>query len=615
MCGVFALFLRRPLTERDVVVGREGTASLAHRGPNNGGEWLDRRAGVYLGHRRLSIIDLSASSNQPLARDSHVISYNGEAYNFPELRARLEGLGARFTTTGDTEVLLEAWRHFGPASLDVIDGMFAFALWDGEVGWLAVDRFGEKSLYLADTPDGLYVSSELRTLVKLLGPETNDRWLLPFLSTGSVLAPDTAYRNITRIPPGTILKVARGRIVSRQRYWTPPRGEPGRGKIHPLTESQLDRIQETLADSLRARLAGDVRSCIFLSGGVDSSLIAAMMARDLGQTPDCLTVSFPTGATHDEAAASRWVAAALGLPHSVVVAADNEYREPARYQFGMFGQPSDNITVGAAEQMGAVAVAQGCTFGIAGVGADEVFYGYMKHQLLFARRFFLNLPESLRLALTTASAPVSWASSKVTAFRGVCGVPDAERYLAVKNMPGYDMLRRVPGVQEWAQLEYGAAIEPIEYAVPRYDLERGMPNSQLVAADVGFMRASFEMRTPFLSAKLVELVATFDPRSLLAFGQKSTLRRLLARYLPERRNDQKRGFSAPPDQFLAHYHAVPEVHGVPPQVAEAIWRRRDESRGCRQIAVRLVLASELPAWLSEMRRSAGPRLSAVGQVA
>src|SRR5215213_4628822 len=161
MCGVFACFLRRPLTDKDIALCRAGTAALRHRGPDHGGEWMDRAAGVFLGHRRLSIIDLTPSANQPMHRDGAVLSYNGEIYNYREVRDRLVAKGTRFVSQSDTEVLLAAWAANGARALDDLDGMFAFALWDGESGWLAVDRFGEKPLFYANTVDGTYVSSEL----------------------------------------------------------------------------------------------------------------------------------------------------------------------------------------------------------------------------------------------------------------------------------------------------------------------------------------------------------------------------------------------------------------------------------------------------------------------
>jgi asparagine synthase (glutamine-hydrolysing) len=168
MCGIFGLFLNRPLTEADVALGRAGTVALTHRGPDGEGEWIDGERGVFLGHRRLSIIDLTEASAQPMERGGSVIAYNGEIYNFRDLRSELEGKGVDFRSSGDAEVLLQAWREWGERALDRFDGMFAFSIWDGEKAHFAVDPFGEKPLFWAETTDGVYVSSELKPLVDLL---------------------------------------------------------------------------------------------------------------------------------------------------------------------------------------------------------------------------------------------------------------------------------------------------------------------------------------------------------------------------------------------------------------------------------------------------------------
>ena len=171
MCGIFCLFLNRPLTEANIALGRAGTRALAHRGPDGEGEWVGKASGVFLGHRRLAIIDPSPGSNQPLDLNGTVLSYNGEIYNFKELRKRLRQNGHSFRTTGDVEVLARAWKTWGEKALEWLDGMFAFVIWDGTQGHIVTDPFGEKPLYFAETRDGLYVSSEIAPLAHLLGME------------------------------------------------------------------------------------------------------------------------------------------------------------------------------------------------------------------------------------------------------------------------------------------------------------------------------------------------------------------------------------------------------------------------------------------------------------
>lgn len=606
MCGVFAMFLNRPLNDADIRLGRMGTAAVRHRGPDHGGEWMDRASGVYLGHRRLAIIDLSPASDQPMVRDGTAISYNGEIYNYRDLRDRLAGT-TTFTTAGDTEVLLAAWRAHGPAALPLLDGMFAFALWDGQAAWIACDRFGEKTLYIATVPSGVILSSELAPLVALLSPtaDYSPERIIPLVALGYVPAPLTMYPSIRRLAPAQALRITRGVAEAPTTYWEPPVATPGRSAAQPLSERELDRLHEILVESVTRRVEADVEPCLFLSGGVDSALVAAMLARDMHRSVRCITVSFPAGATHDESAGAKHVADTLGLEHEVLLSRDDPGSVSANYLYGLFGQPTDNLSTASVHQMATAAGRRGYRLAITGIGGDEVFFGYLKHQLLYKRRRYFGLPAWTRRMMGAALAPLDARLTAAAAFRNLYPFPDAERYLAVKNLPAYRLLRSLPGLPQWAERAYGGEGGPLEYAVPRLDLKDTMPNSQLNSLDVGSMRASLEMRTPFLSGPVVEAVAEFDPRSFLAFGQKSVLRRLLARYLPARSGDEgKRGLSFPPDRFLRHYSKAPSVPGVPASLAEAIWQRRDEARGWRRLATRLVLTAEFPSWLAAQATAA-----------
>ncbi len=570
---------------------------------------MDRSAGVYLGHRRLAIIDLSQGGHQPMLRDGLAISFNGEVYNYRHLRDRLSAAGERFQTKSDTEVLLAAWRRQGVQALETVDGMLALALWDGSDGWLAVDRFGEKSLYYATTPAGVYVSSELPVLVRLLAPsvDMSPSGLLAFYALGYVPAPATIYANIRRLRPGHSVRIARGEAQIPVRYWTPPFGIPGRGRPRPLSERELDKVQEALVESTRMRLEADVEPCVFLSSGVDSALIAGMMTRDLGRQAQCITVSFPVGAASDETAAARSIAGRLGLKHEAVESRDDPQAIGVDYMFGLFGQPHDNLTVASVHQMAAAAAGRGFRLALTGMGGDEAFLGYLKYGLFYKRRHYFNLPYGLRRAAGALASPLAPAIPAARAFSSLCAVPDAERYLAVKNLPAYDALRAVPGMAEWARDSFGAWPGPIEYDVPHHDVLETMPNSQLTTLDLGSMRASLELRTPFLSHRVQELVATFDPRSLLAFGQKSVLRRLLHRYLPpDAIESRKRGFSFPSDRFLSQFTRVPAAPGVPQATAERIWKRRLEARGWRNLATRMAISAAFPAWHSNATRNSIP---------
>lgn len=594
------MFLRRPLTDADIGLGRGATAALHHRGPDAGGEWFDRTAGVYLGHRRLSIIDLSDASNQPMQAGNLTLAYNGEIYNHRSLRDRLKGLGQSFRTTGDTEVLLQAWDRFGGQALDEVDGMFGFALWDGADGWLAVDRYAEKQIYVATTPDGIIVASELSTLARAIDaiPELTPDQVAAFLCLGYIPGPQTVYHAIRRLPPASLLRIRNGVVVEERRTWRPPFGEPGRGRIRPIDERGIGRIQRALQESVEVRLEADAPTCLYLSSGIDSALVAAIAAKDLGRTLDTFTVSFPGGKPHDEASDAAAIAAALGVRHRIVRSSEEPETFEPEFFFELLGQPSDDLTLASLHQMARAGSSQGYKVGLTGLGGDEVVFGYNKHAFVFEHRKLLNSPEWARLALGRVVAPLAPLSSKVRTFLLVAQVRNYERYLAIKNFPAGRALRLLPGFCQWASRFFAPTKRRIEYDVPIFEFEGVMTDHRLPSTDAGSMRASIEFRTPFLSPVVQETLASFDPRALLRFGQKSVLRRLLRRYISDPRltNFPKRGFITPADDFQwAAPRQAPDVQGLPHELVAKVWPHRTQP-GWRMLAVRLSMLAEFQKW-------------------
>jgi asparagine synthase (glutamine-hydrolysing) len=285
------------------------------------------------------------------------------------------------------------------------------------------------------------------------------------------------------------------------------------------------------------------------------------------------------------------------MNHTVLTSPDNPGHITSNDIFNLFGQPHENLTVAAVCQMAMAARRKGFRVGLTGMGGDELFFGYAKHASCYRNRTFYNLPQWLRLSLAVAIKPVECLNHRLEAFGYLFGVRDFERYLALKNLPAGLALRDLPNYQEWAAARYSRHDQPFEMIVPAIDLEDTLPNSQLPTYDVGSMRASLELRTPFLSRKLQELVASFDSRSFLAFGRKSVARRLLNRYLPEGTIDNaKRGFVYPPERFVRQYgNVIPLSSGLPQPLVSRIWSRRSE-KGWHRFAARLVLANDFSAW-------------------
>lgn len=593
MCGIFGLFRDRLLSDEDVGQARRLRDTIEHRGPDGSEEWIDREAGVYLGFNRLAILDPTPRSDQPMVRGDHVLAFNGEIYNFQGLREELEDAGATFETTGDAEVLLEAWRHWGTEALDRIDGMFAAALWDGSQAHLAVGPFGEKPLYWAELEDGIAIASELAPLVDLTGaqPALTGHRLTAYLSLGYIPAPETGYDGIHRLPKASTLRVVGGRSGQVQRYWQPPAPSPPSRRPTPLSETALDTLSEALVESLRKRLHTDVPMCLFLSGGVDSALVAALAKEELDRELPCITVAFPGNEDYNEAPIAARVADYLDLEHKIVEAATRPDEAGPDAVLDLFGQPNDNITVLPIQQMTELASQLGYKTALTGMGGDEVFHGYLKHAFISRYRTLYNLPENVRAPLGCLARLVA-RDGKIRHFGDLVGVQDHEIYLARKNYPAIDWLRDLPGFDAWARKAFQGLEPPFDLAVPRYELESVMPNSHLPAMDHGSMRSSLELRTPFLSREVVDAVSQLDPRALTAFGQKEALRRLLKRHLPDELVDQpKKGFRVPMARFVEHTGKTSVDNlDLSASRTEPVFDRIGQANIWARLAVRLLLA-------------------------
>jgi len=576
-------------------LARRGIEMLHHRGPDGSGEWCNEQAGVFLAHKRLAIQDLSDASAQPYEFENFHLTYNGEIFNFHEIRQLLEAKRGVFRTTGDVEVLIKAWARWGSKALDKLDGMFSFALWDGENGYLAADAFGEKPLFYAERPEGIYVSSEIGPLAKLLElePSFGPDQISGYMSLGYVPPPDTIYKSIKRVGAATLVRITRGEVASTTKYWMPPPpAYPGKPPL-PLNEEDIDEIQTVLVESVRRRLLSDAPLCLFLSSGIDSALVASIAAQELNATPKCLTVSFPQQGVNDEALEAAKIAKFLNLDHEIVTNRTKTNHPRGHEALNLFGQPADNLAAISVYQMSVLA-AQNYKVALTGLGGDEVFMGYGKHAYFYDKRKLYNIQQSLRRFIGGVAAVFSSMDSRFSRLAYDIGVRDSERYIANKVFPSITWLRGLPGFDTWVDNTFSHSSSDLEGLVANFELMEVLPGSKLPAMDAASMRASLELRTPFLSRSLVEAVAKFDPRAFTAFGQKSVLRRMLARYLPQHLWDHpKSGFSYPVGDFLSEFSdQAPVFSGISTDAAGELWRRRATGNGWTRLAARQALAAE-----------------------
>lgn len=381
MCGIAGL----------VVPARESTDERAHiqpvrrmirrmdaRGPDAEGLWTG--PGVVLGHKRLAIIDLDPRSNQPMtfANDRYVLVFNGEIYNYRELKAELESQGELFHTTSDSEVILALYQRMGEKMLPRLRGMFAFAIWNTQSRelFLARDPYGIKPLYYAQTPKGVLFASQVKALLasELVSPEIEPAGVAGFYLWGSVPEPWTTFKSVHSLPAGSWMTI-RSSVPSAPVQWEDIGDAWGREQIALGERDLQEQVRTAITDSISAHLVADVPVSVFLSGGIDSGTIAGVLS-ELGATVEGVTIAFNEFADgeKDEAPVAAELAKHYGLKHHVRYVTRSEFDDDIPRFMEAMDQPTiDGVNTWFASK----AVAErGYKVVLSGVGGDELFYGY-----------------------------------------------------------------------------------------------------------------------------------------------------------------------------------------------------------------------------------------------
>ncbi|QXP84669.1 asparagine synthase (glutamine-hydrolyzing) [Methylococcus sp. Mc7] len=564
MCGIAGLFdTRAPI---DGTRLENAVARLAHRGPDDRGVFLDGRFGM--GHTRLSIIDL-AGGHQPLFSEDRKLALiaNGEIYNFVELRAELEALGARFQTHSDSEVILQAYLAFGDDFLDRIQGMFAFALYDAAEGRLilARDRLGIKPLFLAQSPSGIAFASELKALLPLLDrppaidPEGLAQYFQNQFSTGAT----TVLRGVERVLPGEAVVVEAGKISRRFRYWSPLSVRTENLAFDEAAARFDALIERVMVEHMRS----DVPFGLFLSGGVDSSLLLALLSRYSDQPIRTFSVGFPGTSLTDELPLAEDLAKRFGSRHReirpdpkdifhslplTVWAADDLMRDNANL-------PTSLLAQAAGEELKVV---------FSGEGGDEVFAGYGRYRTSPIERLFKGL-----------LAPGSGGFRTRGSFRG-----HWPRTLFGPALLAASQQARRPVLESWRETpRQWSDLQRMQYV----DLRHALPDNLLVKADRMLMAWGVEGRVPFLDHRIVEFGLGLPDRLKVEGRQgKLFLKRWGERLMPaEHLYAKKRGFHVPIGEWLDEPFLKRLAQILPEHPALAPWLKPDGIRtliaGCR----------------------------------
>jgi asparagine synthase (glutamine-hydrolysing) len=558
MCGIVGIASQSRVSDRRwLAVGRE---LMRHRGPDDAGEWWSADGRVGLGHRRLAIIDLSPAGHQPMqdASGELCIVFNGEIYNFVDLRRELAAKGHIFRSQSDTEVILAAYHEWGTECLAHLNGMFAFVLYDSRQRqlFMARDRAGEKPLFYTLANGGLRFASELKSLMvdlalsRRIDPEALDC----YLAMGFVPGERCILQGMNKLPPAHALVF---NLETAQlhlwRYWRLPElgASSATGRMDEV--ELLDDLEGLLEDSVRRQLIADVPVGILLSGGVDSSLVTAMAVRAAPKVKT-FTIRFPSHAKYDETGHARLIARHFGTEHTELEAGESTV-DILPLLARQFDEPIVDSSMVPTYLVSRL-IREHCTVALGGDGGDELFGGYEHYnRLLWTQQRFGWIPRSLRLLASQAAEtllPVgfkgrNWLQGLQVDFRE--GVPLIASYFdrstrqRLKTGPAAGELR----AESIREQRIPKSADLLQRAT-RMDFENYLPEDILAKVDRASMLNSLEVRAPLLDYRLIEFAFGKVSSHLKATSttRKVLLKKLGARLLPpDFDQHRKQGFSIP----------------------------------------------------------------------
>ena len=562
MCGIIGIASSRRVDERSwLAIGRD---AMRHRGPDDAGEWWSPEGNVGLAHRRLAIIDISSAGHQPMLDPAGelAIVFNGEIYNFQDLRTRLEAKGRAFQSKSDTETILAAYQEWGTDCVLELNGMFTFALYDSRarVLFLARDRAGEKPLFYSAANGLLRFASELKGLLADASfPREADRVSLDcYLAQGFVPGDRSILSGIRKLPPAHVLTFDVDSGQSRvSRYWQLPEEDPLR--LQDVDENDLlDELESLLETAVRRQLVADVPLGILLSGGVDSSLVTALAVR-AAPNVKTFTVRFPGYARYDETAHARLIAQHFATDHQELDA-DAVSLDTLPILARQFDEPLIDSSMIPTFLVSKLVRSQ-CTVALGGDGGDELFGGYSHYdRLLRLQQRFGWIPRFARAPIAffaTTCLPVgfkgrNWLQGLATDLDNE--VPMIASYFDSRTRRGLlSGHRQWPLVAESARRDQLRGRGDLLQRASRLDFETYLPEDILVKVDRASMLNSLEVRAPMLDFRVIEFAFGEVPSRLKVTpnSRKVLLKKLVGRLLPPAFDRaRKQGFAIPLSVWL-----------------------------------------------------------------
>jgi len=582
MCGIVGF-----RSSNDFLALREylplAVSTLTYRGPDDSGLFFDPKAGVGLGHRRLSVIDPSTAGRQPMSSDDGGVQvvHSGEVYNFRQIRNTLEGCGHNFHSATDTEVILKAYLQWGIDCVNRFVGMFAFALWDSHKRslFLVRDRFGIKPLYYHFSRGSLLFASELKALMAFKDFDRSiEAEAIPlFLHYQYIPAPRTIFRDTYKLLPGYYI-IFDGEKLASYPYWSLPELPEDVGSSRLTEEESLEALDSLLTESISDHLVSDVPLGALLSGGIDSSLVVALMRKASTSPVRTFTMGFREKAYNEAPWAAR-VAEHLGTDHTELYVTPKEAMNVIPRLPEIYDEPFADSSAIPTYLVCRLARSQ-VTVALSGDGGDEQFSGYVRYWSTQAMATsFQRLPGSIKKALVVLleGMPIKWVERCYLPFREflpqrfrVANFPDKwQKLIGLMGNTEIQELYRMT-ICLWSEedligltgesLPEGVYEEtfkqtkgwPLLSRLMRVDQKTYLPDAMMTKADRASMAVSLEVRVPFLDHRIVEYTSSLPEILKYRNGTgKYLLKRLLARYLPAELFERpKMGFGVPIDRWF-----------------------------------------------------------------
>ena len=573
MCGISGILGFADSFAVSEALVRDMAASQSHRGPDDDGAWADRARRVALSHRRLSIIDLSAAGHQPMSNEDGSVwmTYNGEVYNHEALRTELEAKGHRYRSRTDTETILHLYEEEGPGCVARLDGMFAFAIWDGRRRQLllARDRLGVKPLLYALLPDGLVFGSEVRAILRhpAVHPELDEDAFYDYLTFAFAPPPRTLFKDIHKLGAAEYMVIDAAGTTRRERYWSPWSPEAFAAVRAMGEEEMVSRTRELLAHSIEKRMMSDVPFGVFLSGGVDSSTNVALMAERSSRPVRTFSTAPRGHPRYDELAYARMVVERFGTDHHEVVIGDSDLAAYIPELIEHQDEPTSDWTAIPQHFVTQLARDTGTPVVQVGEGADEIFHGYKGYadHRRFVVPFQTRVPQWAQRPIGGAAvwltqkvgrgirhgeAIYDAAASPIPYWGGALCFRGPLKDRLVRNNNQGDS-RRIPEAV-WHEAERECPGADLFQKMTYVELKQRLSELLLMRLDRITMASSVEGRDPFLDHRLVEFAVALPPHMKYRDGNgKYVLKRAMRGALPNEILDRrKQGFGTPMPEWL-----------------------------------------------------------------